>query len=68
MDAERTFNYMQWPIEKTSQVIWDALLDYGRIECKRTLMDLEKAPYVAYGTFLTNFIRPLGGGQRLALL
>ena len=27
-------NNLQWPIEKTRQVIWDALHDYGRIELK----------------------------------
>ena len=36
------------PIEKTHQVIWDALSDYGRIEWQRTLLDLEKALDVAY--------------------
>ena len=39
---------MQWPIEKTRQVIWDSLQYYGRIEWKRTMRDLEKALDVAY--------------------
>jgi hypothetical protein len=30
-------NDMQWPIEKTHQVIWNALHDYDRMEWKRTL-------------------------------
>ena len=42
------FNNMQWPIEKTRQVIWDSLQYYGRIEWKRTMRDLEKALDVAY--------------------
>ena len=46
---------MQWPIEKTRQVIWDALQDYGRIEWKRTLNNLEKAPDVAYQDILKKF-------------
>ena len=25
-------NKVQWPVEKTCQVIWDALHDYGRVE------------------------------------
>jgi hypothetical protein len=49
------FNKLQWPIEKTRQIIWDALQDYGRIEWKRTLRDLEKAPDVAYHDILNNF-------------
>ena len=43
------------PIEKTRQVIWDALQDYGRIEWKQTLMDLEKALGVAYHDILNKF-------------
>ena len=42
------FNTPQWPIEKTHQVIWDALQDYDRIEWKWTILDLEKAPDVGY--------------------
>ena len=49
------FNNMQWPVEKTRQVIWDALHDYGRIEWKHTLEDLEKAPDVAYQDVLNEF-------------
>jgi hypothetical protein len=49
------FNKLQWPIEKTSQIIWDALQDYGRIEWKWTLRDLEKAPDVAYHDILDKF-------------
>ena len=39
--TDMVFNNMQWPIEKTCQVIWDALHDCGRIEWKQTLVDLE---------------------------
>ena len=49
------FNNMQWPIEKTRQVIWDALQGYGRIEWKRTCMDLEKTLDVAYQDILNKF-------------
>ena len=46
---------MQWPVEKTCQVIWDALQDYGRIEWKRTFNDLEEGPDVAYQDVLKEF-------------
>ena len=42
------FNNLQWPIEKTRQVIWDAVHDYGRIEWNHTLEDLEKTQDMAY--------------------
>ena len=42
------FNALQWPVEITRQVIWNILQDYGGIEWKWTLSDLEKAPDVAY--------------------
>ena len=35
---------LQWHVQKTRQVIWDALQDYGRIEWKQTLKDLEETP------------------------
>lgn len=54
------FNDLQWPVEKTRQVMWDVLQDYGRIECKRTLSDLEDAPAVAYQDFLNKFDSTLG--------
>jgi hypothetical protein len=60
------FNKLQWPIEKTRQIIWDALQDYGRIiEWKRTLSDLEKAPDVAYHDILNNFDLIWGGSKVL---
>lgn len=49
------FNTLQWHVEKTRQVIWDALQNYGRIEWKHTLSDLEKAPNVAYQDVLNEF-------------
>ena len=49
------FSALQWLIEKTHQVVWDALQDYGRIEWKRTLLDLEKAPDIAYQDVLKEF-------------
>ena len=52
---DMVFNNLQWPIEKTRQVIWDALQDYGRIEWKQTLKDLEKTPDVAYQDVLNKF-------------
>ena len=33
-------NASQWPLEKTHLVVWDSLLDYGRLEWQRTLHDL----------------------------
>ena len=49
------FNILQWHVEKTCQVIWDALQDYGRIEWKQTLLHLEKALDVAYQDVLKEF-------------
>jgi hypothetical protein len=46
------FNKLQWPIEKTRQIIWEALHDYERIDWKRTLRDLEKFLDVAYHDIL----------------
>jgi hypothetical protein len=40
---------------KTSQIIWDSLQDYGRIEWKWTLKDLKEAPNVAYQDILKEF-------------
>jgi hypothetical protein len=40
---------------KRSQIIWDALQNYGRIEWKWTLKDLEEAPNVAYQDILKEF-------------
>ena len=57
------FNNLQWPIEKTCQVIWDALHDYVRIEWKQTFMYLEKAPNVAYQDILYEF-NLTGGGVK----
>lgn len=45
------FNSIDWPIEKTWQHVWDARLDYGRIERQRTLKALEKAHDVAFKYF-----------------
>ena len=50
------FNDLQWPIEKTLQVSWDALQEeYGRVEWKQTLVDLEKGMDVAYQDALNKF-------------
>ena len=54
------FNNLQWPVEKTQQVAWDTLHDYGRIECKQTLEDLEKALDVAYQDILNEFDKTWG--------
>ena len=35
-------NSTQWHVEKTYQVVWDSLFDYGRLECQHILQDLEK--------------------------
>jgi hypothetical protein len=48
-------NALQWPIEKTHQLIWNALQDYGRTEWKWTLLDLDKAPDIAYQDVLNEF-------------
>ena len=49
------FNDMRWPIEKTRQVIWDVLHDYGRVVWKQALSDLERALDVAYQDILNEF-------------
>ena len=49
------FNKIQWPIQKTHQVIWDAFQDYGTIEWKQTLKDSEEALDVAYEDILKEF-------------
>ena len=56
------FKNLQWPVEKIHQVIWDILHDYGRIERKRTLRELEEAPEVAYQDVLNEFDYTWGGG------
>ena len=46
---DQIFNKLQWPIEKTRQIIWGALQDHGKIEWKHLMLrDLEKIPDVAY--------------------
>ena len=35
------FNALQWSIEKTHQVIWDASKDYNRMEWQRTLSEAD---------------------------
>ena len=52
---DMVFNIVQWRIEKTCQVVWDALQDYSRIEWKRILSNLEKVPDVAYQDVLNKF-------------
>ena len=42
-------------MEKTHQVVCDALLDFGRIEWKMTLKDLEKAPDIDYNDVVKEF-------------
>ena len=48
-------NDLHWPIEKICQAIWDALQDHSKIEWKPTLLDLEKAPDMAYEDVLNKF-------------
>ena len=49
------FNDPQWPIEKTCQVIWDAMHHYSRIERKHNMKDLAKALDVAYQEIKNKF-------------
>lgn len=42
-------------MEKTHQVVWDALLDYGYLEWQHTLKDLQKVMDVAYQDVLDKF-------------
>lgn len=50
-----TFNSFHWFIEKIHLSVWDALLNYNRIECHDTLKNLEKAHDVAYIDILGGF-------------
>ena len=59
---DMVINNLQWHVEKTCQTIWDALQDYGRIEWKQTLLDLEKSPYIAYQEILNKSDSTWGGG------
>lgn len=36
-------------------MVWDCLLDSGRLEWQRTLQDLERAPNIAYQDMLKEF-------------
>ena len=36
------FNSFYWSVEKTQHIVWDALLNYGRIEWQRALPRLSK--------------------------
>lgn len=45
---DMVFNAIQWPIERTHQLIRDALHDYSRIEWKCIVSDLVKVAIVAY--------------------
>jgi hypothetical protein len=42
-------------MKTTHQVMWDSLLDYGRLERRRTLHDFNKVPDVAYQHVLDDF-------------
>ena len=48
MWIDLVFNNLQWHVEKTHRVIWDAFQDYGRIARKQMLKDLQEAPDVTY--------------------
>lgn len=34
---------MHWLLKKKYQVVWDSLIDYGKIDWQQTLSDLKKA-------------------------
>lgn len=42
-------------MEKRHQHVWDALFDYGRVECQKTLKVLDIAHDVAYDDVLEHF-------------
>ena len=42
-------------MKKTHQIVWDSLLDHGRLEWQWTLTGLEKTPDVAYDDVLKEF-------------
>ena len=52
---DMVFDVLQWSIEKTLRVIWDALQNCGRVGWQQSLADLEKAPDVAYQEVLNEF-------------
>lgn len=55
MRTDLMFNNLQWPIKKSQQVIWGILQDFDRIKWKRTLMNPEEAPNMAYHNILNEF-------------
>lgn len=42
-------------MEKTHQVVWDSLIDYGSLEWQSTLQDSKKAMDIAYEDVLRKF-------------
>ena len=58
LSPTKWYGFQQFPVpplRKIRQVIWDALHDYGKIEWKRTLKDLEEDLDVAYKDVLNKF-------------
>lgn len=49
------FNAIQCMMEKTYQIVWDSLVDYGRLDWQQTLSNLEKALDVAYEDVFRGF-------------
>ena len=50
-------NAIQLPMKKNHQVVWDSLLDYGRLDWQHTLQDLNKTLDVAYEDVLRELTR-----------
>lgn len=44
-----------WHVEKTHQIMWYSLLDYGRLEWQPSLRDLDEVVDVAYQDVLDEF-------------
>lgn len=47
---------LQWPLEKTQQVVCDSLINYGRLEWHCMGTHIEKVPNVAYEDVIHNIM------------
>ncbi len=61
------FNNERWNVGKIHKVIWDALLDYGRVVWNRCMRLIRKTPIWRKNKFSRNLIR-VGVGTKLFVL
>jgi hypothetical protein len=61
------FNNKRWNVGKIHKVIWDALLDYGRVVWNRCMRLIRKTPIWQKNNFSRNLIK-VGVGTKLFML